>query len=107
MAKLVIVFVHRDDASRVVTALQEAELRVTELRSEGGFLRSRNATLLLGLDDEQVALAMSVIDRNSQRRTEQVPDRAAGWHGRQLAADRGDPRRRHGPGPAGRGHQAL
>jgi uncharacterized protein YaaQ len=73
MAKLLIVFVHRDDASRVVSALQESDLRVTELRSEGGFLRSGNSTLLLGLEDDQVDLAMSVIDRNCQRRTEQVP----------------------------------
>lgn len=73
MAKLLIVFVHHDDASLVVSALRSAEMRVTELRSEGGFLRSGNSTLLLGVPDDQVALAMSVIDRNCQRRTEQVP----------------------------------
>ncbi len=73
MAKLMICFVHRDDANRVVSALQESELRVTELRSEGGFLRAGNSTLLLGLEDAQVELALGVIDRNCQRRTEQVP----------------------------------
>ena len=73
MAKLVICFVHRDDATRVMTALRESELRVTELRSEGGFLRAGNATLIMGVEDDQLPLAMSVIDRNCQRRTEQVP----------------------------------
>ena len=73
MSKLMVCFVHRDDANRVVSALQESELRVTELRSEGGFLRAGNSTLLLGVEDEQVALALGVIDRNCQRRTEQVP----------------------------------
>jgi uncharacterized protein YaaQ len=73
MAKLMVCFVHRDDANRVVAALQESELRVTELRSEGGFLRAGNSTLLLGVEDEQVELALGVIDRNCQRRTEQVP----------------------------------
>ncbi|MEA2621378.1 MAG: hypothetical protein QOH61_288 [Chloroflexota bacterium] len=73
MAKLVICFVHRDDASRVVSALRESDLRVTELRSEGGFLRAGNSTLMLGVEDDQLPLALSVIDRNCQRRTEQVP----------------------------------
>ena len=73
MAKLIVCFAHRDDAARLVSALQESEMRVTELRSEGGFLRARNATLLLGVEDEQVPLALGIIERNSQRRTEHVP----------------------------------
>jgi uncharacterized protein YaaQ len=71
--KLIVCFAHRDDAARLVAALEEAELRVTELRSEGGFLRARNATLLLGVEDEQVPIALGLIERNSQRRTEHVP----------------------------------
>ena len=73
MAKLLIAFVHRDDVARVVAALRDTDLRVTEFRSEGGFLRSGNATLLMGLEDDQVQTAMTVIERNCQRRTEQVP----------------------------------
>jgi uncharacterized protein YaaQ len=73
MAKLVIALVHRDDAGRLVTALRDTDLRVTELRSEGGFLRSGNATLMIGVEDDQLPQVMSVIDRNCQRRTEQVP----------------------------------
>jgi uncharacterized protein YaaQ len=73
MAKLMIAFVHRDDVRGVVAALRDAELRVTELRSEGGFLRAGNSTLMLGLEDDQVPLAMSAIERTCRRRTEQVP----------------------------------
>jgi uncharacterized protein YaaQ len=73
MARLVIAFVHRDDVHRVTGALREAELRVTELRSEGGFLRVDNATLMVGVEDDQLPLAMSVIEQHCQRRTEQVP----------------------------------
>ena len=68
MSKLMVCFVHRDDANRVVSALQEAELR-----SEGGFLRAGNATLMLGVQDSEVEAALGIIDRNCQRRTEQVP----------------------------------
>ncbi len=73
MPKLIIAVVHGDDASRVVTALQGADFRVTELRSSGGFLKARNSTLLLGVEDDRTADALSIIERNSQQRTEQVP----------------------------------
>jgi len=54
MPKLLICVVHRDDSGRVIGAFQEGGLRVTQLGSQGGFLRARNATLLLGLEDDQV-----------------------------------------------------
>jgi uncharacterized protein YaaQ len=73
VSKLMVCFIHRDDANRVVAALQESELRVTELRSEGGFLRAGNSTILIGVEDDQVPTALGIIDRNCQRRTEQVP----------------------------------
>jgi uncharacterized protein YaaQ len=73
MPKLLIAVVHRDDAGRAVSALNEQGLRVTQLGSTGGLLRARNATLLLGLDDVQVPLAMELLERSCQTRTEQVP----------------------------------
>ncbi|MBA2276108.1 MAG: cyclic-di-AMP receptor, partial [Chloroflexi bacterium] len=48
-------------------------LRVTQLGSQGGFLRARNATLLLGLEDAQVEPALAILEENCQTRTEQVP----------------------------------
>lgn len=72
MAKLLIAVVHDGDTGRVVNALQEAEIRVTQLRSSGGFLKARNSTLLIGLEDERVDAALGIIERNCQRRTEQV-----------------------------------
>ena len=73
MAKLILAFIHGQDAGRVVDALREADLRVTSLRSSGGFLRTGNATLLVGVEDDQVQEAIELIERNSQPRTEQVP----------------------------------
>lgn len=81
MAKLLIAIVHRDDQGRVVDALAEAGLRVTQLGSQGGFLRSRNATLLLGLEDEQLPDAIGIIERNCQTRTEIVPPELMGGMG--------------------------
>ena len=73
MAKLLIAIVHRDDQAGVVNALAEAGLRVTQFGTQGGFLRARNATLMLGLEDEQLPEAMAILERGCQTRTEQVP----------------------------------
>ena len=73
MAKLLIAVVHVQDAAQLVEALRNAELRVTEVHSRGGFLQSRNAMLYIGVEDEQVPLAMQLIDDNCSSRTESVP----------------------------------
>ena len=73
MSKLVIAIIHDEDAGSVMGALQEAGYRVTRLASRGGFLRSRNTTLLVGLEDEQVGPAITIIEGNCEPRTQQVP----------------------------------
>ena len=70
--------VHSDDAGRVVTALREGDMRVTQLQSSGGFLRARNATLLVGVEDDQVAEAIRLIEENCRARTLRVPMEAIG-----------------------------
>jgi uncharacterized protein YaaQ len=73
MSKLVIAVVHDEDAGNVTSALHEAGFRVTRLASHGGFLRSRNSTLMVGLEDDQLTEAIAIIERNCEPRTEQVP----------------------------------
>jgi uncharacterized protein YaaQ len=73
MPKLLIAVVHNDDAPRLVDALRAADLRLTEVQSRGGFLRARNVMIFLGLEDEQVPVALRLIDENCQSRTMSVP----------------------------------
>lgn len=73
MPKLLIAVVHAQDAGQLVEALRAADLRVTEVPSRGGFLKARNIMLFMGLEDEQVPVAMRLIDENCQSRTESVP----------------------------------
>ncbi len=73
MPKLLIAVVHDDDAGRLVEALRAADLRVTELRSRGGFLGARNKMIMTGVEDGQVENAMRLIEENCQSRTEEVP----------------------------------
>lgn len=73
MPKLLIAVVHADDAGRLVDALRAADLRLTEAMSRGGFLRARNVMIVMGLEDEQVPLAMRLIEENCESRTMSVP----------------------------------
>ena len=73
MSKLIVAIVHGEDAGRLVTALRSADLRVTELHSTGGFLKARNVTLLLGVDDERLEEALRLIEDNCRARTMNVP----------------------------------
>jgi uncharacterized protein YaaQ len=73
MAKLLIAVVHADDAGGLVEALRAADLRVTEVASRGGFLGARNVMVFTGVEDDQVDLAMKLIDESCHSRTENVP----------------------------------
>lgn len=73
MAKLLIAVVHAQDAAQLIDALRGADLRVTEVQSRGGFLKARNSMLYIGVEDEQMATAMRLIDETCQSRTESVP----------------------------------
>lgn len=78
MAKLLVAVVHAQDAGRVVEVLRENDFRVTELASRGGFLKARNMVLLLGLQDDELADAVRIIEENCQSHTESVPPELLG-----------------------------
>ncbi len=61
--KLIIAIVQDEDASRLVSNLMSEGFSVTKLATTGGFLRSGNTTLLLGIDDEKFDSAMKIIER--------------------------------------------
>lgn len=50
-----------DDATRLVDLLVEHEFRVTRINSAGGFLKKGNATVVVGVDDEQVEEVIGLI----------------------------------------------
>ena len=61
--KLIVAIVQDEDASRLVSNLMSEGFSVTKLATTGGFLRSGNTTLLLGIDDEKFDAAMKIIER--------------------------------------------
>ena len=59
--KMVILIVKERDADDILQALTSEKYRVTRIASTGGFLRSGVVTLLLGVRDERVELALDLV----------------------------------------------
>ena len=52
--KLIIAIIQDDYTNKVIKSLMENKHRITKLASTGGFLKSGNTTLLIGVEDEKV-----------------------------------------------------
>jgi uncharacterized protein YaaQ len=59
--KMVILIIKERDSDEITQALTSEKYRVTRIASTGGFLRSGVVTLLLGVRDERVELALELI----------------------------------------------
>lgn len=68
--KLIIAIVQDEDASRLITNLMENRFSVTKLATTGGFLRAGNTTLLLGVEDERLDEAKTLIEKVCHSRTQ-------------------------------------
>lgn len=66
--KLIVAIVQDQDAPSLIDDLTEQDYRVTKLASTGGFLKSGNTTLLIGVEDEQVKGVIKVIEDNCKTR---------------------------------------
>ncbi|MDP3059028.1 MAG: cyclic-di-AMP receptor [bacterium] len=59
--KLIIAVVQDKDSIRLVETLVENDFRSTKLASTGGFLKSGNTTLLIGVEDEHVPKVLELV----------------------------------------------
>ncbi len=66
--KMIMAIVQPDDALRTSQMLNEAGFRVTRMATQGAWLRRENVTLLVGVNDDQVAEALRVLRQTAQRR---------------------------------------
>jgi len=60
--KLIIAIVQDEDAISLIDTITEDRYRVTKLATTGGFLKSGNTTLMIGVDDEKVNHVLSKIE---------------------------------------------
>jgi uncharacterized protein YaaQ len=70
--KLVVAIVHHEDAGPLVDMLLDREYRATRLHSSGGFLKQSNATIMVGVDDDQVEDVMAIVRETCTSRTQIV-----------------------------------
>ena len=65
--KLVMSIVRDQDAGRVIDALVAREFRATRINTAGGFLKRGNATLLVGVQDEEVDEVVGIFQQICRR----------------------------------------
>ena len=70
--KLVLAIVQDDDAMDLIEELTDKNFRVTKLATTGGFLKSGNTTLMMGVEEEAVKDVVKVIEEVCKRRKEMV-----------------------------------
>jgi uncharacterized protein YaaQ len=60
--KLIIAIVQDEFSTKVIKSLMANKYRTTKLSSTGGFLKSGNTTLLIGVEDRKVDEVIKVIE---------------------------------------------
>jgi len=70
--KLLISVVNSDDSHTLTDALMKEGYRATLISTTGGFLREGNATLLIGVPDENLDKVLKTIKTNCHTRTQYV-----------------------------------
>ncbi len=70
MMKLIIAIVQDEDSSDVIEVLTEENYRVTKLATTGGFLKSGNTTLLVGVEEKRVEVVIDIIKNICKKRKE-------------------------------------
>lgn len=61
--KLIIAIVQDEDSSRLISSLMNEGFGVTKLATTGGFLKSGNTTLLVGVEDSRFQECLNIIEK--------------------------------------------
>ncbi len=70
--KLVIAIVQDEDAGNLIDALVDAGFGATRINTAGGFLRRGNATVLVGVQEENLNEVLVIIRRNCITRMQYI-----------------------------------
>ena len=72
--KMIIAIISNDDANRIQKIFVENGIIATRLAATSGFLRARNATFLIGVDESRVDLTLNLIEQYTKKRKATVPN---------------------------------
>lgn len=70
--KLIIAIVNDEDSLDLIDALTEEHFRVTKLATTGGFLKSGNTTVMIGIEEEKVQSVIDIIKDVCKQRKEMM-----------------------------------
>ena len=79
--KLVMAIMSKNDSLVVMDALTEEKFQVTRMASTGGFLKSGNTTLIIGVQDEMTDKVIEIISKYSSKRKQLAIDTTAMYTG--------------------------
>jgi uncharacterized protein YaaQ len=84
--KLIVAVVQDYDCDRLLRAITSAGFSATKVSSMGGFLRTRNTTVFVGIDDDRVESCLRIIKQVCQSRVEVQLDPYASEYAEWYAA---------------------
>lgn len=86
--KFIVAIVQDYDVDRLLRSVTSAGLGATKISSTGGFLRTGNTTVVMGVDDDQVPTCIRLIEQTCRSRAEvqfdPVATEYAEWYGAGL-----------------------
>ena len=59
--KLIIAIIQDEYISKVIKVLMENKIRTTKLSSTGGFLKSGNTTLFIGVENDEIEMLQDIL----------------------------------------------
>lgn len=66
--KMIMAILHKDDELETIEELNAEGFFVTKLSTTGGFLKGKNTTIMVVVEDEKVPAVLRLIKRNSGER---------------------------------------
>lgn len=70
--KLIYAIVSHEDDTQVIHALNQKGINVTKIGSAGGFLRTGNTTLMIGVKEDKVDSTIAIIKKECGKRHQLV-----------------------------------
>ena len=69
---LILAIIQEADYDMVVSALTEHSFYVTQLSSTGGFLRKRNVTIMIGVEEERLEAVLEILKQYTGWRSQRT-----------------------------------
>ena len=68
--KLVVAFIQDYDCDRLLQSITNAGLSATKISSMGGFLRTRNTTVMIGVENHDLPTCLRILEQSCRSREE-------------------------------------